>query len=147
MILELGIIVAQQSVPTEKNMHKLHQFLDYATTYPNAIITYHVSNMILAAHSDASYLTESKARSRAGGHFFMSDDSAVPPNNGSVLTISQIIKTVMYSVQSGGGAEAAATRGGGGGGSGGAGFRSLREETTRGRGVPIPRESADSNGR
>ena len=50
-------------------------------------------------------------------------------------------------VQSGGGAEAAATRGGGGGGSGGAGFRSLREEITRGRRVPISRESADCNGR
>ena len=53
--------------------------------------------MILAAHSDASYLSESKVRSRAGGNFFMSDDSAVPPNNGSVLTISQIIKAVMSS--------------------------------------------------
>ena len=53
--------------------------------------------MILAAHSDASYLSESKAISRSGGHFFMSDDSDVQPNNGSVLKISKIIKAVMYS--------------------------------------------------
>ena len=78
-------------------MHKVHQFLDYAATHPDAIITYRAFNMILAAHSDASHLSESKARSRAGGHFFMSDNSAVPPNNGSVLTISQIIKAVMSS--------------------------------------------------
>ena len=78
-------------------MHKVHQFLDYATTHLDAIITYRASNMILASHSDASYLSESKARIREGVNFFMSDNSAVPPKNGSVLTISQIIKEVMYS--------------------------------------------------
>ena len=78
-------------------MHKVHQFLDYAATHPDAIIMYRASNMILAAHSDTSYLSELKARSRAGGHFFMSNDSAVPPNNGSVLTIYRIIKAVMSS--------------------------------------------------
>jgi hypothetical protein len=46
----------------------VHQFLDYAATYPNAIITYKASDMILAIHSDTSYLSEPKARSRAGGH-------------------------------------------------------------------------------
>ena len=50
-------------------------------------------------------------------------------------------------VKNGGGAEAAATCGGGGGGSGGEGFRSLREENTRSRRVPLPRESAHCNGR
>ena len=53
--------------------------------------------MVLVGHSDASYLSETKARSRAGGHFFMSNDSADPPNNGAVLTVAQIIKNVMSS--------------------------------------------------
>ena len=53
--------------------------------------------MVLAVHSDASHLSESKARSRAGGHFFISNDSADPPNNGAVLAVSQIIKTIMSS--------------------------------------------------
>eukprot|EP00804_Cyclotella_cryptica_P013681 CCRYP_016123-RA/>CCRYP_016123-RA protein AED:0.28 eAED:0.28 QI:0/0/0/1/0/0/3/0/318 len=53
--------------------------------------------MILAAHSDASYLSESNARSRAGGHFFLSENDHYPTNNGAVLTISQIIKVVMSS--------------------------------------------------
>ena len=53
--------------------------------------------MILAAHSNASYLSESKARSRAGGHFFLSEDTTFPSNNGAILTISQIIKAVMSS--------------------------------------------------
>jgi hypothetical protein len=51
--------------------------------------------MVLAGHSNASYLSESKTRSQAGGHFFMSSNTAKPPNNGAILTITQIIKAVM----------------------------------------------------
>ena len=51
--------------------------------------------MKLAAHSDASYLSEPKARSRAGGQFFLSSDSSVPHNNGAVLNIAHIITHVM----------------------------------------------------
>jgi hypothetical protein len=53
--------------------------------------------MVLAGHSDASYLLKTNARSRAGGHFFMSNDNAIPINNGAILTILQIIKAVMSS--------------------------------------------------
>ena len=53
--------------------------------------------MVLTVHSDASYLTEPRARSRAGGHFFMSDNAEDPRNNGAVLNISQIIKSVVSS--------------------------------------------------
>jgi hypothetical protein len=53
--------------------------------------------MVLAVHSDASYLSEPKARSRAGGHFFLSSDTPIPPNNGAVLNIAHIIKNVMSS--------------------------------------------------
>jgi hypothetical protein len=42
-------------------------------------------------------LNESKSQSRAGGHFFLSNDSQNPPNNGAVLTIAQIIDAVMSS--------------------------------------------------
>jgi hypothetical protein len=53
--------------------------------------------MVLAVHSNASYLSEPKARSRAGGPFFLSSDTTVPPNNGAVLNIAHIIKNVMSS--------------------------------------------------
>ena len=46
---------------------------------------------------NASHLSESNARSRAGGHFFMFRNTNMPPNNGAVLTISQIIKAVLSS--------------------------------------------------
>ena len=53
--------------------------------------------MVLAVHSDASYLSEPKARSRAGGHHYLSNDSKIPPNNRAVLNVAQIIKAVMLS--------------------------------------------------
>jgi hypothetical protein len=56
---------------------------------------YHVSDMVLVGHSDASYLSKLKVRSRVGGHFFMSNNTAKPPNNGAILTIAQIIKALM----------------------------------------------------
>jgi hypothetical protein len=53
--------------------------------------------MVLTGHSNASYLLETNAHSRAGEHFFMSNDEAIPSNNGVILTILQIIKAVMSS--------------------------------------------------
>ena len=53
--------------------------------------------MILAVHSDASYLSEPQAKSRAGGHFYLISNMEDPPNNGAVLNISKIKKAVMSS--------------------------------------------------
>jgi hypothetical protein len=36
-----------------------------------AKVRYHASDMVMNIHSDASYLSETKGRSRACGHFFM----------------------------------------------------------------------------
>ncbi len=53
--------------------------------------------MVLAVHSNASYLSKPKAWSQAGGHFFLSSNTIVPPNNGAILNIAHIIKNVMSS--------------------------------------------------
>ena len=66
--------------------------------HTDAIITYRASDMVLTFHRDASYLSEAKSQIIAGGHFFMTDESTEPPNNGAVTTISRIIKTVISSV-------------------------------------------------
>ena len=85
MLPALGSIATQQTSPTENTMKKINHFIDYAASHPNAIITYRASDMVLAAHSNASYLSESKTRSRAGGHFFKSNEDAIPSNNGAIL--------------------------------------------------------------
>jgi hypothetical protein len=97
MLTAHGSLATQQANPIENTVAKVTQFLDYAATYPNAIVTYHASNMILAGHSNASKLSESNARSQAGGHFFMFNNTVKPPNNSAILTAAQIIKAVMSS--------------------------------------------------
>jgi hypothetical protein len=44
-------------------MKKVLQFSDYASAHPDAIITYHASDMVPAGHSNTLYLSESKSRS------------------------------------------------------------------------------------
>ena len=53
--------------------------------------------MRLAIHSNALYLSEHKAHSRAGGHMFMAGTKDISINNGGVLNILQIIRVVMSS--------------------------------------------------
>ena len=97
MLPALSALASDQASPMEETLIKTKQFLDYAASHPDAIITYKTSDMVLATHSDASYLSEPQARSRAGGHFFLSNDVPDPPNNGAVLNIAHIIKSVMSS--------------------------------------------------
>ena len=66
-------------------------------TQEEAILTYRASKMVLAIHSNASHLSEPKARSWAGGHMFMAGNEEIPFNNGAILNISQIIWAVMSS--------------------------------------------------
>ena len=97
LLTPISAIAAQSAQPTTDTLKQTHQLLDYLASTEEAIITYNKSDMVLAVHSDASYLSEPKARSRAGGHFFLSNNSAIPPNNGAILNIAHIIKHVMSS--------------------------------------------------
>ena len=97
VLTPISAIASQQAQPTEETMAQVKQLLDYLATQEEAVLTYSASEMILAVHSDAGYLNEPKARSREGGHFFMSNNSDIPPNNGAVLNIAHIIKHVMAS--------------------------------------------------
>ena len=56
ILTSLGSITAQQANLTEQTMPKVKQLLDYAASRPDAVITYQASEMVLAGHSDASYL-------------------------------------------------------------------------------------------
>ena len=97
LLCPISAIASQSPNPTEETLQQTKQLLDYLASQDEAVLTYHASDMILAAHSDASYLSEPRARSRAGGHFFLSNGAAIPPNNGAILNIAHIIKHVMSS--------------------------------------------------
>jgi hypothetical protein len=95
--MSISAIASQSAKPTMDTMDQTKQLLDYLATQEDAILTYHGSEMVLAVHSDASYLNEPKARSRAGGHFFLSNNAEMPPNNGAILNLAHVIKNVMAS--------------------------------------------------
>ena len=78
-------------------MGSARKFLDYVATQEDAVSTFNASDMILAVHSNVSYLSKPKAQSRAGNHFFLSRNTTIPPNNISILNIAHIIKHVMLS--------------------------------------------------
>jgi hypothetical protein len=56
VLMPLNDIATDQTKATEKTQAAKNQLLDYVTTHPDATIRYHVSDMILHIHSDASYL-------------------------------------------------------------------------------------------
>jgi hypothetical protein len=97
MLTTLSTIGAQQAKATENTGNTVNQMLDYVATYPNDSTTYRASNMVLSAHSNASFLTEPGSHSRAGAYIFLSEDEPIPRANGPILSIAQIIKFVMAS--------------------------------------------------
>ena len=70
--MEFSAIGSQQAAATEETAEAIEQLLDYVATDPNEGILFRKSDMILAAHADAGFLNESRARSRAGTHIFLS---------------------------------------------------------------------------
>jgi hypothetical protein len=97
MLTPLSALASKQATPTEATMEKCLQFLDHAASQEDIILNYKARKMVLAIHSNASYLSEPKAQSRAGGHMFMAGQDKIPTNNGAVLNILQIIRAVMSS--------------------------------------------------
>jgi len=97
MLVALGTLAAAQAEGTQATVEVCTQLLNYAATYPDAVLRFSASKMVLHIHSDASYLSETKARSRAGGYFYLSDDSQQPPINGAIHVHSSIMKSVLAS--------------------------------------------------
>jgi hypothetical protein len=108
MLVALGTLSSAQAKGTEATALALTHLLNYCATHPDAVLRYTASDMYLHVHSDASYLSERNARSRAGGLFFLSDkpddptkapapDSVPPPLNGAVLVYCSIMKVVLSS--------------------------------------------------
>ena len=97
LLTALSTIAARQSNGTQAVANACHQLLDYVATHPDAGIRYHACDMILAVHTDASYLSELDGKIRAAGHFYLTNQNNEDFNNGAILTLSSIIKHVMSS--------------------------------------------------
>ena len=100
ILASLRKIVPQQAAPTENTMKKVNHFLDYMASNPDALVRFYASDMVLNCHLDTSYITATRGRSGAGGHFFL---GSIPKDgcsiflNGTILTNCIILKLVAVS--------------------------------------------------
>ena len=105
VLVALSDIGSEQSRATSKTMDEVQQLLDHLKSNPNATISYHASGMILFIHSDASYLSVTKSRSRASGLFLLSDTKPdaitfseyTPILNGFIFIMCKILRNIMAS--------------------------------------------------
>jgi hypothetical protein len=99
LIMPINVLVSEQSNATDVTADKVIKLLNYCNTHPETKIRYHASDMILHIHSDASYLSEIEAKSRAGGFFYMGNNNKNDKKltNRTILIISKVLKHVMSS--------------------------------------------------
>ena len=96
----LNTISSQQNTPTQKVKEKCNRLLDYIAAYPNPILRFNASDMILTAESDAAYLVLPKARSRAAGFFYLHNKPTSKPHptlNGAILIECTTLRHVVSS--------------------------------------------------
>jgi hypothetical protein len=108
MLVALGTLASDQTEPTTDTLTAMTQLLNYAATHPDAVVEFRASDMVLHIESDASYLSESKGRSRFVGYHYLSDtptdpikaphpDDPPPMHNGAIDIPCQIMDHVMAS--------------------------------------------------
>ena len=96
----LSSIASEQAQATKNTEKKVERLLDYLATHSTASIRYYASDMILNIQSDASYLSETRARSRVAGNFFL---GSIPKKgkpielNGAIHILCGILKLVVAS--------------------------------------------------
>jgi hypothetical protein len=82
ILTSLSSIATEQAKPTKETMINVKQLLDYCSTQEEAIITYND----ISGSQRRGICKRKKSRSRAGGHFFLSNDDKFPPNNGANIS-------------------------------------------------------------
>jgi hypothetical protein len=106
VLMALSSIAVEQTKATEKTMERCIQLLDYLASNSKAKVRFHASDMIINIHSNTSYLSKTKARSRACGHFFHRMDAqewGTNPIKWSILCEHKDI-TIRGGISSGSGA-------------------------------------------
>ena len=100
IIMALSAIASEQAAATENTERKVLNILNYLATHPEAKIRFHASDMLLNVHSDASYLSETRARSRLAGYFFLGSKIVKGEKikmNGNIFVSCGILKIVVCS--------------------------------------------------
>jgi hypothetical protein len=98
LLTALSSIATRQVNGTTAVAESCQQLLNYVATHPNTSICYKACDMILAVHNNTSYLSKQEGKSRASANFYLTNDGNEEFNNGTILTLSSIIKHIMSSV-------------------------------------------------
>ena len=108
MIPAIGSIATQQANATKATMKAITRLLNYCATHPDAVVRYYAIDMVLYIESDASYLSKTKARSRAAGYHYLSNHpphpdqppaptDPSPPMNGAIIVPCKVMREVLSS--------------------------------------------------
>jgi hypothetical protein len=107
----IGSIACQQVKPTKQTVDAIICLLNYVASNPDGSVKYIAGDMILWVESDASYLSESKARSRFAGFHNLSScpnpdrppkpDNLPPALNGAINVPSKILRKIVSSASKG----------------------------------------------
>ena len=93
----LSYITAQQAKCTQVVQQACNQLLDCVATHPQTSLKFIASDMTLAVHTDALYLSESNSKSPATGHFSLPHHNNPSTPNVPILTLSTIIWHILAS--------------------------------------------------
>ncbi len=100
VLMALSSIAVEQTTATERTMDRCTQLLDHLAGHADMQVCFHASDMIMNIHSDASYLLEAKACSRACSHLFlgwMPKDDGPIWLNGAFHVSTRILRFVIAS--------------------------------------------------
>jgi hypothetical protein len=96
ILTRVSKLSTQQRDSNISTLRAAERALQYLATQPEAVLVFHKSDMRLICYSDASYLGETKSRSRCGGMFYLGD-SNISALNGPILSRSSVIDAVTSS--------------------------------------------------
>jgi hypothetical protein len=101
LIVPLRTLASQLSTFTTTTIDDVSHIIDYCSNHPESSIRYFPYDMQLKIHSDASYISEPKAKSRIGSYFYLGNKKNAPKkplSNGPLLCHTTVLKHVVSSV-------------------------------------------------
>jgi hypothetical protein len=101
ILVPLSTLASQLSTATSATIDDVSHLRDYYSTHPEVSIRCYTSDMQLKIHSDASYVSEPKAKSIIGDYFYLgnkTNPSTKPLSNGPLLFHTTFLKHVVSSV-------------------------------------------------
>eukprot|EP00957_Ditylum_brightwellii_P189085 14393451-Ditylum_brightwellii.AAC.1 len=96
MLTALNSITAEKNNSMASTKQAVRMLLDYTATNPNTKIRLRRSDMNLCIHSNASYLSKKKDRSRAPGYFYLGKEKPLQQKQNVEASVRMAEKPAHY---------------------------------------------------